>query len=91
MPLVLEMEEENIPVTPCFSSEGINYMHIRHNNLYCEYMPRNRRRDAARLTRLISTVLALSKRNSNAVEIILFLHRLAGVSVIVTSSSDPTG
>lgn len=34
MPLVLEMEEENIPVTPCFSSEGINYMHIRHNNLY---------------------------------------------------------
>jgi AP-1 complex subunit mu len=36
MPLVLEMEEENIPVTPCFSSEGINYMHIRHNNLYCK-------------------------------------------------------
>jgi hypothetical protein len=21
-------------VTPCFSSEGINYLHIRHNNLY---------------------------------------------------------
>lgn len=28
------MEEENVQVTPCFSDEGINYMHIRHNNLY---------------------------------------------------------
>lgn len=36
MPLILEMEEENVTITPCFSSEGINYMHIRHNNLYCE-------------------------------------------------------
>ena len=36
LPLILEMEEENVPVTPCFSDEGINYMHIRHNNLYCE-------------------------------------------------------
>lgn len=34
MPLILDMEEENVPITPCFSSEGINYMHIRHNNLY---------------------------------------------------------
>ncbi|KAI5453573.1 AP-1 adaptor complex mu subunit Apm1 [Naganishia albida] len=58
MPLILEMEEENVPITPCFSSEGINYMHIRHNNLY---------------------LVALSKRNSNAVEIILFLHRLCAV------------
>lgn len=31
------MEEENVPVQPCFSDEGINYMHIRHNNLYREY------------------------------------------------------
>jgi hypothetical protein len=30
------MEEENVQVTPCFSDDGINYMHIRHNNLYCE-------------------------------------------------------
>jgi hypothetical protein len=35
LPLILDMEEDNVPVTPCFSSEGINYMHIRHNNLYC--------------------------------------------------------
>lgn len=34
LPLVLDMEEENVQVTPCFSDEGINYMHIRHNNLY---------------------------------------------------------
>jgi hypothetical protein len=37
LPLVLDMEEENVQVTPCFSDEGINYMHIRHNNLYCEF------------------------------------------------------
>ncbi|EAL19588.1 hypothetical protein CNBG2160 [Cryptococcus deneoformans B-3501A] len=34
LPLILEMEEDNVPVTPCFSDEGVNYMHIRHNNLY---------------------------------------------------------
>ncbi|RSH77619.1 AP-1 complex subunit mu-1 [Apiotrichum porosum] len=58
IPLVLDMEEENVTVQPCFSDEGINYMHIRHNNLY---------------------LLAMSKRNSNAAEIILFLHRLVSV------------
>ncbi|KAF7328782.1 AP-1 complex subunit mu-1 [Mycena venus] len=34
MPLMMEMEEEGQPVPPCFSSQGINYMHIRHSNLY---------------------------------------------------------
>ncbi|KAJ7806963.1 Mu homology domain-containing protein [Mycena leptocephala] len=52
--------EEGQQVTPCFSSQGINYMHIRHSNLY---------------------LLALSKRNSNAAETILFLHRLTQVLV----------
>lgn len=32
---MLEQEEEGAYVTPCFSSQGINYLHIRHNNLYC--------------------------------------------------------
>jgi AP-1 complex subunit mu len=32
--LVLDIEEEGQQVTPCFSSQGINYMHIRHSNLY---------------------------------------------------------
>lgn len=36
LPLILDMEEDNIAVTPCFTDEGINYMHIRHNNLYRE-------------------------------------------------------
>ncbi|UOH82944.1 hypothetical protein LQV05_005657 [Cryptococcus neoformans] len=49
LPLILEMEEDNVPVTPCFSDEGVNYMHIRHNNLY---------------------LLALSKKNSNAAEVL---------------------
>jgi AP-1 complex subunit mu len=34
MPIVLDIEEEGQQVTPCFSREGINYMHIRHSNLY---------------------------------------------------------
>ena len=34
MPLVLEAEEEQAP-TPCFTHEGVNYLYIRHNNLYC--------------------------------------------------------
>lgn len=34
LPLVLDIEEEGQQVTPCFSSQGINFMHIRHSNLY---------------------------------------------------------
>lgn len=36
LPLVLEIEEEGQQVTPCFSNQGINFMHIRHSNLYRE-------------------------------------------------------
>ncbi|KZT60062.1 clathrin adaptor, mu subunit [Calocera cornea HHB12733] len=60
LPLALELEEEGQQITPCFSSGGVNYMHIRHSNLY---------------------LLALSKRNSNAAEIIIFLHRLVSVLI----------
>jgi hypothetical protein len=34
LPLVLEIEEEGQQVTPCFSNQGVNYMHVRHSNLY---------------------------------------------------------
>ncbi|RIA93003.1 putative clathrin assembly protein AP47 [Glomus cerebriforme] len=57
MPLVLEAEEEQAP-TPCFTYEGVNYLYIRHNNLY---------------------LLALTKKNSNATTILLFLHKLTEV------------
>ncbi|KAF5369736.1 hypothetical protein D9757_011986 [Collybiopsis confluens] len=60
LPIILDIEEEGQQVTPCFSREGINYMHIRHSNLY---------------------LLALSRKNSNAAEIIIFLHRLSQVLV----------
>lgn len=56
--LLLDAEEESSAVPPCFSHEGINYLYIRHNNLY---------------------LLALTKRNSNATEILLFLHRVVEV------------
>ncbi|MCJ1310420.1 AP-1 complex subunit mu-1-Iike [Agyrium rufum] len=32
--LLSEAEEESSAVPPCFSDEGINYLYIRHNNLY---------------------------------------------------------
>lgn len=34
LPLILEFEEEGQQVTPCFTNQGINFMHIRHSNLY---------------------------------------------------------
>ncbi|PKY37700.1 clathrin adaptor, mu subunit [Rhizophagus irregularis] len=55
MPLVLEAEEEQQAPTPCFTHEGVNYLYIRHNNLY---------------------LLAITKKNSNATTILLFLHKL---------------
>jgi hypothetical protein len=122
LPLILDMEEDNVQVTPCFTSEGINYMHIRISNLYSQSaLPHSSCRllDLALRVRLRSpsfpgslapflfllrhvavfdrqitdlrspitppctclwnVVLALSKRNSNAAEIIIFLHRLASV------------
>ncbi|KAJ7187027.1 Mu homology domain-containing protein [Mycena filopes] len=60
MPLILDMEDEGQHVTPCFSAQGVNYMHIRHSNLY---------------------LLALSRRNTNAAEIIVFLHRFVSVLI----------
>ncbi|KAK9388783.1 Mu homology domain-containing protein [Lipomyces mesembrius] len=56
--LLLDAEEESSVVPPCFSHEGINYLYIRHSNLY---------------------ILALTKRNSNAAEILLFLHKVVQV------------
>jgi hypothetical protein len=34
LPLLLDMEEDNQMVTPCFTLQGTNFLHIRHNNLY---------------------------------------------------------
>lgn len=82
LPLILEMEEDNVPVTPCFSDEGVNYMHIRHNNLYCEHCVLEMVRKTVELN-VLSLVLALSKKNSNAVEVIFFLHRLCSESPFI--------
>ncbi|KAK4704525.1 AP-1 complex subunit mu, partial [Phenoliferia sp. Uapishka_3] len=62
LPLVLDQEEDGAYVTPCFSSQGINYLHIRHNNLY---------------------LVALTKKNSNAAELLTFLHKLVSVGLVV--------
>lgn len=77
--LVLDIEEDSgQQVTPCFSNQGVNYMHIRHSNLYRTFFS-----SLSNTLYSISpcSVLALSKRNTNAAEIILFLHRLTQVLI----------
>ena len=56
--LLSEIEEETSSAPPCLTTDGINYLYIRHNNLY---------------------LLALTKRNSNAAELLLFLHKIVEV------------
>lgn len=77
LPLVLDIEEEGQQVTPCFSSQGINYMHIRHSNLYRAWHSSY----SLDVNADYGEVLALSKRNTNAAEVIIFLHRLVSVLV----------
>ncbi len=36
LPYILDIEEEGQQVTPCFSKEGVNYVHVRFSNLYRE-------------------------------------------------------
>ncbi|CAG8567514.1 2286_t:CDS:2 [Ambispora gerdemannii] len=95
MPLVLEAEEEQQAPTPCFTHEGVSYLYIRHNNLYCILFAeagvgiwkRKRRMfnrssfsyfasSTINLLYLLEPVLALTKKNSNATTILLFLHKL---------------
>jgi len=59
MPLVLAAEEEEQTLSPILSTEdGVNFLYVKHNNLY---------------------LLAMTKKNSNAVTILLFLHKLIEV------------
>ncbi|KAK9719246.1 AP-1 adaptor complex mu subunit Apm1 [Basidiobolus ranarum] len=58
MPLLLETEEEEQTLTPVITHEGVNYLYIRHNNLY---------------------LLAITKKNSDATTILVFLHKLTQV------------
>jgi hypothetical protein len=78
LPLVLDIEEEGQQVTPCLSSQGINFMHIRHSNLY---RPSFFLTCSEIASSLPFSVLALSKRNTNAAEVIIFLHRLVSVLI----------
>jgi len=52
LPLVLDQEEEGTYVTPCFSNGGINYLHIRHNNLYRQSSSRPSTASCSRSPRL---------------------------------------
>jgi AP-1 complex subunit mu len=35
MPLILQVEEEDITPSPILSQDGIHFLYIRHNNLFC--------------------------------------------------------
>ncbi|KAE9406606.1 clathrin assembly protein AP47 [Gymnopus androsaceus JB14] len=60
IPIIYEMEEENQQIVPCFTRDGVNYMHIKHSNLY---------------------LLAVSRRNTNAMEALIFLNKLKEVLI----------
>ena len=36
VPILLELEDEGKMETPCFTKDGVNFMFIRHSNLYSE-------------------------------------------------------
>lgn len=71
MPLLLEAEEENTAPPPCISHEGVNVVPVI-DVVNFQYL-------YIRHSNLY--LLALTKRNSNAMEIILFLHKIAQVMV----------
>lgn len=77
---VSEAEDEQVPL-PCFTHDGINYLYLKHSNLYCTYhitdhppilIP-------VMLIRHGILVLALSRKNTNAASIMLYLHKLTQV------------
>ena len=83
LPLVLEIEEDGQQVTPCFTNNGVNYMHIRHSNLYSGFWKwfLSWTMYWLYLRLIYIQVLALSRRNTNATEIIIFLHRFVSVLI----------
>ena len=67
MPLIYQIEEEELAPSPIISSEdGIHFLYIKHNNLYRKSYTHK--------------VVAMTKKNSNATVILLFLHKLCYVS-----------
>ncbi|KAM0749181.1 clathrin adaptor, mu subunit [Meredithblackwellia eburnea MCA 4105] len=58
LPLVMDAEEEGSYVNPCFTNEGITFIHMKHNNVY---------------------MVALTRRNANAAELLAFLHKFIEV------------
>lgn len=71
MPLILQIEEEESTPSPIVSTQdGIHFLYIRHNNLFCKQK---------RQSILIFVVVAMTKKNSNAAMILLFLHKLCTV------------
>ena len=79
LPLVIQEEDEGSYAAPCFSHEGISYIHVRHNNLYSALCSRRRACLDGRAHTRATAVLALTKKNSNAMELICFLHKLVSV------------
>ena len=72
--LLSEAEEESSAVPPCFSDEGINVSTLE------RYSRKRLRRDQYLYIRHNNLyVLALTKRNTNAAEILLFLHKIVEV------------
>jgi len=69
------LEEDEVNLKPIFEEDGINYIYIRHNNLYCHQLspifPQS-------LT-FLSLVLGVTKNNADAAMSVLFLYHLVNV------------
>ena len=72
MPLILQIEEEEATPSPIISTQdGIHFLYIRHNNLFCISL----------ILVSLTLVVGITKKNSNAAMILLFLHKLCSVRV----------
>lgn len=77
--LLSDAEEESSAVPPCFSDEGINVCKIQAAHKPLVRLSLHAVRQFLYIRHNNLYLLALTKRNSNAAEILLFLHKIVEV------------
>lgn len=68
-------EEDASAMTPVLNEDGVSYVFIKHNNLYCAVFPFL----FCFPTYSLFSVMTITKKNSNCVAILSFLYRLVEV------------
>jgi AP-1 complex subunit mu len=86
LPLMLDEEESaggSGYATPVLTEDGISYLYVKHNNLYRKWNDKDKSPSGPYETHVRRTVLAVTRKNSNATTILLFLHKLVEVCLWV--------